>query len=658
MLLTARCSALSVCCPVFSRQTELLEVVSHMSKIVWLPSFLTLAVLLNANLLLAQGHHAHVRDSKGRIWVEQTLSQLSLEEKIGQMLQVMAYGEYHDFNDPAYLFVANEIQRYHIGSVALGARMLGPNLVKGTPFQVAEITNQLQRESKVPLLIGADLERGLSSRLSGVPEFPFPMAFGAVDDIGLVEKFGAISAREARAVGIQWAFAPVADVNSNPNNPIINVRSFGEDPHDVGRLVAAYIRGAHRNGLFVAVKHFPGHGDSSADSHVGIVRVNGDRQHLETYELPPFKMAIGAGADSVLLAHAAVPAVDPDEHRISTTSPKIVNDLLRHQLGFRGVILTDALEMQGLMSLYPQDSNPSGRAAVDAVKAGADVLMVPRDIDAAFQAIVAAVHNNEISENRIEESVRRILEIKAAAGLDKSRFVDIDEVKRLFPDAEADKFAQKVADEAVTLVRSNGRVLPLSQKENENSDASELHPQGGRDKLVVVTFADSRTSRLGHEFDQQLKLRRSDASIYHHYNDQIGSEPVPFEALKAADRIVVAAFVTHVPGRQVMSHGRPTTAVGLSGESAELLEDIVATKPEQTVVVALGSPYLIQNYPKIQNYICTYSLVPTAEISAVKALFGQIQNQAKLPVTLPGIASRGFALPWPTIPVQRAQAIH
>jgi beta-N-acetylhexosaminidase len=600
-----------------------------------------------------QRHHV-VPGPHQRSWVEQTIRQLSVEEKIGQMLQLRAYGEYRDFNDPAYRFVVEEIQKYHIGSVDLGARMLGPNLVKGTPSQVAEITNQLQRESKLPLLVGADIERGLASRLSGVPEFPFPMAFGAIDDPGLVEKFGAISAREARAVGIQWAFAPIADVNSNPRNPIINVRSFGEDPSEVGQLVAAYIRGAHRNGLLVAVKHFPGHGDSSADSHIGIVRVNGDRQHLEKYELPPFKMAIGAGADSVLLAHAAVPALDSDEHRITTTSPRIVTGLLRHELGFRGVVLTDALEMRGLMALYPQDSNPSGRAAVDAIKAGADVLMVPSDIEAAFQAILAAVHNSEISESRIDESVRRILEIKAAAGLDKSRFVDINEVRRVFPDVDAEKFAQQVADQAVTLVRSNGRVLPLPHEANASkSGADDLGSN-----LVVVSFVDSRNSRLGHEFDQQLKSRRPDARTYHYYNDQIGSDVVPSEVLKSAKTIVVAAFVTHVPGRQIISHGRPTTAVGLSGQSAEFLEDIVRALPEKTVVVALGSPYLIQNYPSIQNYICTYSLVPTAEIAAVKSLFGDIQNHAKLPVTLPGIAPRGFAHPWPAALSQRAETIH
>jgi beta-N-acetylhexosaminidase len=171
--------------------------------------------------------------------------------------------------------------------------MSGPNLVKATPSHVAAIMNQLQRDSKLPLLVGADIERGLASRLSGVPEFPFPMAFGAINDLAMGERLGAISAREARTVGIQWAFAPIADVNSNPANPIIITWSFGEDPQAVGKLVTAYIRGAHKNGLFVAVKHFPGQGDSSADSHIGIIHVNGDRQHLERYELPPSRWQLG-----------------------------------------------------------------------------------------------------------------------------------------------------------------------------------------------------------------------------------------------------------------------------------------------------------------------------------------------------------------------------
>jgi len=306
--------------------------------------------------------------------------------------------------------------------------------------------------------------------------------------------------------------------------------------------------------------------------------------------------------------------------------------------------------MRGLMSLYPQDTNPSGRAAIDAIKAGADVLMLPKDLDAAFNAIVAAVRNKEISESRIDASVRRILAMKAAAGLDKSRFVDLSEVQHVFPDTAADTFAQQVADEAVTLVRSNKDALPLSGTVEESADPLKAGKSHRDRRLIVVSFVDSMNSRLGHEFDRQLKERRPDAEIFHYYNDHIGSDAVPSEVLKKvqnANRVVVAAFITHVPGRQVISHGNPTAAVGLSGESADFLQDIVAAAPGKTVVVALGSPYLIETYPKIENYICTYSLVSTAEISAVRSLFGEIQNHARLPVTLPGVAERGFSKPWP-----------
>jgi beta-N-acetylhexosaminidase len=585
-------------------------------------------------------------DSEGRLWAARTLRHLSVEEKVGQILQIRVFGDYRDLNDPSFRFAVDQIHKYRIGSVDLGARMSGPNLVKGTVYQIATIVNELQRNSDVPLLVGADIERGLASRLSDVPEFPFPMAFGAINDSRLVEEFGAISAREARAVGIQWAFAPVADVNSNPANPIINVRSFGEDPTAVGKLVSAYIRGAHQHGMFVTVKHFPGHGDSSVDSHIGVVHIASDREHLEKYELPPFKMAIETGVDSVLLAHAEVPALDPGAHRIATTSPKIVDGLLRHELGFKGLVVTDALEMRGLMSLYPQDPNPSGRAAIEAIKAGVDVLMLPKDLDAVFNTIVAAIHSKEIPESRVDESVQRILEMKAAVGLNKSRLVDPNLLKVMFPDNDANDLAQHIADESVTLVRSEGHVIPVPAQE-KRSDHAENQVQEG---LVVVTFTDSAKSRLGHEFERQMKLRRPDAKIFHYYNDHFGSDAVPSEVIsqvKAADRSIIAAFVTHVPGSQVMSRGKLATTVGLSGDSAQLVDQIVDAAPQRTIVVALGTPYLIQSYPKIQNYICTFSLTSTAEVSAVKALFGEIQNHAKLPVTLPGVAERGSFIPWP-----------
>jgi beta-N-acetylhexosaminidase len=591
-----------------------------------------------------------IPSEKNRNWVESTLKHMSLEEKIGQMLQVRVYGDYPGDGSPGYRLVGEQIRKYHIGSVDLGSRMVGPNLMKGQSLQVAMMLNDLQRKSSLPLLVGADIERGLASRLADMPDFPFPMAFGAIDDANIVEQFARIAGREGRAVGINWAFAPVADVNSNPSNPIINVRSFGENPLRVAALVAAYVRGAHESGLLVTAKHFPGHGDSAKDSHLGIVTIDSDRQHLEKYELPPFRAAIEAGTDSILLAHAAVPAIDPDGHRIATTSPKIASDFLRHELGFQGVILTDALEMNGLMSLYPNDPNPSGRAAVDAIKAGVDVLMLPTDLDGAFNAILSAVQSKEISEDRINQSVTRILNMKASIGLDKSRLVDLNHLKVIFGHDEANEFAQRIADESITLVRNYGGVLPLvAQKQSAAAD-SQAARNVKQNELIVVSFVDSYNSRLGHEFDRQMQMRDPSVKIFHHYNDHQNSDALPsvvLPLLKTAKKVVIAAFVTHTPGRQVLSNGKLTTPVGLSGDSAALFGEFVAAVPRKTVIVALGSPYLIENYRDIESYICTYSLTSTAERSAVKALFGEIKNHAKLPITLPGVAPLGFSLPWP-----------
>lgn len=583
---------------------------------------------------------APLRTTNGdETWVNQTIRQLTLEEKVGQMLQIRVF-EDSDLTGPEYAFVRDGIQKYHIGSVDLSDRMIGPNLAKGTPAEVAAMLNQLQQDSKIPLLVGADIERGLASRLSDCPEFPFPMAFGATGDSKLSEKFGEVTAEEARAVGIHWAYAPIADVNSNPNNPIINDRAFGENPQAVGDLVAAYIRGAHEGGMLVTVKHFPGEGDTSEDPHVGITRIDATRDHLDNYELPPFRKAIEAGADSVMLGHVMVPVLDPAPAKIATTSPEIVDGLLRKELGFHGVVITDALEMRGLTKLYPQGSDASGQIAVDAIKAGADVLMLPRNVDAAYNAILAAVKSGEIPESRIDESVRRILEMKAEVGLDKSRFVDVSRIPTVFGGTAVDNFAQQVSDAAVTLVRSNGRVLPLSAG---NSTASQ------KPKLVVIISADSRRSRLGPTFEKEIIARRPDAVIFHEYNDQIWSDAPSdvMSAIATADDVVLATFETHAAGRQLMSFGTARNVVGLSGGSAEFFDEIINAAPKQIVVIALGSPYLIEDHLQIQNYICTYSLTPTAEVTAVKALFGEIQNHAKLPVTLPGVAERGYSLPWP-----------
>lgn len=586
---------------------------------------------------------------EGREWVDQTLKELSLEEKVGQMLQVRYYLDYKNFDGPEYNLIREELRNYHIGSVVCGMHFDKAGPIRSSALEAARVANQLQADSKLPLLLAADLERGVASRLNDVPAFPWPMAFGAAKNADNVERFAAITANEARAIGIQWALAPVADVNNNPANPIINTRSFGEDPATVGPLVSAFIRGAHKNGLLVTAKHFPGNGDISVDSHRDIAVLDSSLEHLERIEFPPFKEAINAGVDSIMLAHARVPAIDADPERITTTSAKVVNGVLRNHLRFNGVVLTDALEMRGLTKLYdPKKGSPTARAAVDAVKAGIDVIMVPTDLDGAFHAIIEAIRSGEIPESQIDESVRKILEMKASVGLHKSRFVDIEQVNSATSDPSDMNSAQRIADDAVTLVRDNKKMLPIQSSDGlaTHDSASTTTPQAER-KLVVLVLAEALEASNGHELERAIKARRPDAQVFY-FDGRVsfGLEPEIIKAVNDSEEIVIAAFVILRAAQQVNIKGTPVTFFGLTGPSGRLLRQVLALASYKTVVASLGSPYLIESFPEIQTYICTYAMASTSEVSAVKALFGEIQNHAKLPVTLPGVAPRGFSLPW------------
>jgi beta-N-acetylhexosaminidase len=585
---------------------------------------------------------------EGRRWVDQTLKKLSLEEKVGQMLSVRYYTDFQNFSDEAYLQFRDEMQKYHVGSVVLTVHVDGPALLRNPPLEVAAVANRLQRDSKLPLLIAADFERGLASRVSSTPEFPDAMAFGATGNPAYAEKFGAITAEEARAIGIHWNFSPVADVNSNPNNPIINTRSFGEDPAAVSEDVAAFIRGARSHGMLTTAKHFPGHGDTDTDSHLGVARVGGNLARLQSVEFKPFEKAISAGVDAIMVAHLAVPALDNDPNKVATVSPSVVNGVLRGQLGFKNIVVTDALEMRGLTSLYPPEKgSPTAKAAVDAVKAGNDVILWPTDLDGAFHGIIAAVRQSEITESRIDDSVRRILEMKASLGLDKARLVDLEQVPYLVDKPEDLRFAQQVADDAVTLVRDNGKVLPLAPMRPRQTEAEIFQAQIAPSvHVVTIIVTDSVPGGLGRGFELALKARRADATVF--YVDNNLATPLAATILQAArdaEKVVIAAYVTPVAARQVMVNGKLVNTIGLEQASGQLLSQVLDLAGNKTVLVALGSPYLAQNFGAVENYLCTYSNAPTSELSAVKVLFGELRPHGRLPVTLPGIAERGFSLP-------------
>jgi beta-N-acetylhexosaminidase len=587
-------------------------------------------------------------DKAGEKWAQNTLKKMSLEQKVGQMFMIWSRAEFLHVNNPEYIAWRDELRKYHLGGFGLTVDYEDGFLYKNEPLEAAMITNQLQQDAEFPLLFAADFERGLGMRLNGATTFPHAMAFGATGNLDFARQAGRITAMEARAIGVQWNWFPDVDVNSNPNNPVINTRSFGEDPALVGEMAAAYIEGAHENGMLTTAKHFPGHGDTDTDSHLSVPLINSDRQRLDAVELPPFAAAIKAGVDAVMVAHIMVPALDRDPKQVASISPAIVTTLLRQQMDFRGLIVTDGMQMNGLMQLFPEVGvAASGSAAVAAVKAGNDMLLIPADIGAAYNGVLNAVRGGEIPEARIDQSVLKILRAKASVGLNKARLVDINAVNQRVAEPASLQTAQEIADGAVTLVRDNKHVLPLKRVHpGTNVPSATYHPpEEAHDRVLLLIFSDDSRSDSGRVLDQQVRHRIPDARvIYVDMRTASGLMQPVTEAVQKADKVIVAIYEVPVSGKLVAETPRGGNSVNVQGASASLLQQVLQTAGGKTVVAAMGSPYVVSQFPETQTYFCTYSNVRDSEISAVKAMFGEIPMSGRLPVTIPNIAQRGAGL--------------
>ena len=586
-------------------------------------------------------------DKDGEKWVQKTLKKMSLEQKVGQMFMVWSRAQFYNVNSPDYLKMSDALKKYHLGGFGMTVATDGPFLLKNEPYEAAMLTNRLQHEAEFPLLFAADFERGLSMRLNGVTAFPHAMAFGATGNPQYANDFGRITAEESRAIGVDWNFFPDADVNSNPANPIINTRSFGEDPAQVGQMVSAYILGARASGLMTTAKHFPGHGDTDTDSHLALSRVTGDLDRLNQVELLPFREAIKAGVDSIMVGHLITPALDPAPNAVASISPKIVTGELKDQLGFRGIIVTDALDMNGLMKLF-QPGTPaetSAKAAVAAVKAGDDMILLPGDLDGAYNGVLNAVKSGEIPESRINDSVKKILEAKASLGLNKHREIDIDNLANVIARPENLALAQKIADDAVTLVRDNGQVLPLAPK-NPGTPQSSLAYQPevqSANRTLAIIFTDDMRSDMGRLFERQFRQRIPDARIaYVDIRTAAAMTPQLLQESGEANRVIVAVYAIPSAGR-----GGGTGSIGLQEGMGNLLSSLVGQYGSKTAVIAMGNPYFASDYPQVQTYLCTFSNATVSEISAVKALFGEIPIHGHLPVTIPEVAQRGAGIERP-----------
>ena len=606
-------------------------------------------------------------DKKGEKWARESLKKMTLEQKIGQMFMIWAQAQFMNINSTEYAILRDTMRKYHIGGFGVTVSFENGLLSKTPPLETAMLTNQLQRDSEFPLIFAADFERGLAFRLGEVTNFPHAMAFGATGDSEFARKSGEITAREARAIGVQWNWFPDSDVNSNPQNPVINTRSFGEDPKTVSAMVTAYIQGAHQFGMLTTAKHFPGHGDTDVDSHLAVPSVRVDKEHLENVELPPFRAAIQAGVDAVMVAHVSVPALDPDPNHVATISPAIVDGLLKQQMGFEGLIVTDAMNMRGLTNLYSQPASSaagasaaqsasaawiSSRIAVAAVKAGDDLLILPPDLDGAYKGLLQAVRSGEIPESRIDQSVLKILRAKASVGLNKAALVDINAVNRIVASPASQATAQEIADDAVALVRDNHRVLSLKAVPKGTNLPQNSYPSTAenRDSPLVLIFTPDLRSDAGLALEKEFRARSPWVKVI--YIDPRNAEAMAqavMGAVQHARAVIAAAYLAP-------QAGAPTNTTALHVTQAELLRSVVQTATEKTVVVAMGNPYIAAQLPEVQTYICTFSDAEVSELSAVKAMFGEIPMPGRLPVTIPNVASRGAGLG--TRPDQAAQALN
>lgn len=555
-------------------------------------------------------------DRASQRWVDRTLAGLSLRDRVAQMVMVWVLGDYTSTTDPSFAQALSWVRDDRVGGVVMSL---------GSPVEVAAKVNDLQRAARVPLLVASDLEPGLGrleggaftpSQLTGgsATILPSAMAIGASGREANAEEVGRITGREARAVGIHLVFAPVVDVNNNPANPVINTRSFGEDPGAVSLLSAAYTRGLQSAGVAATAKHFPGHGDTDTDSHLALPVVRSGRQQLETVELAPFRAAINAGIAGVMSAHIALPAVSRDSVP-ATLVPAIMSGLLRDTLGFNGLTVTDALTMQGIGQGYGVDSS-----AVLSVKAGSDILLMPTDTRRAIDAVVAAVERGEISRARIDSSARRVLEWKARAGAWRRPIVPLDSLRMIVGAAEHRAAALRIAQEGVTLLRDEPSAVPL----RDNAPT------------VVISYAGEQDVMAGREFAAEFRKVVASARV-------VRVSPATQRA--QLDSIVRPGerVVTHTLVRAVEGEGR----VVLARPFAAWLDSLAATRP--VIVVAGGNPYILREIPRVGTYLATFGRGPALEQAAARALTGLAAITGRAPVTLPGFYARGTGLSRPFV---------
>lgn len=590
------------------------------------------------------------RPSKEAVkWADAELKKMSVDEKIGQLISVGINATFLNRESDAYKALRRHVEENHVGGIILF----------GSPvYESVVLVNHMQQHARRPLIISADLERGTGMRFFDTTDLGWVMAVGATGNPDYARRMGEITGIESRALGVHHVLAPVADINNNAVNPVINVRSFGEDPVEVGRYVAAFVKGAQDKGVIATAKHFPGHGNTAVDSHRGLPILNFSRADLDRVEFVPFRASVEAGVGSVMVAHIALPQIDatpvtplPRDKKIramdtteaeeiaseNTTMPASlspqIGSLLRRDLGFDGMIITDALSMSGLTVYFTQEE-----AGVRALLAGADMLLKPADVDACVRGLREALRTGRVTEKRLEESVRRVLAAKYDLGLTRQRLTPIDEIDKVVSTPEAQKLAREIAESAITLVRNDARLVPIN---NLRADARifNLAITNGDDWRYIANPFVNAMARAGRKIETiVLDERSSEADVQK-----------VIERARGAD-LVIASLYGRVRTGQTNSIGLPTPGVRALGELLNSNAPVVG--------ISFGNPYLLQSFPTMKTYLVAYGDMPALQQAAARAVVGEAGISGRLPISLPSLYARGTGIQMKAVEKRTAELIN
>lgn len=561
---------------------------------------------------------------------DKLLKKMSVEEKVGQVIHIGINARFANQDSDYFKDIQREVVENKIGGI----------IYFGAPiYETTVLANRMQQNAKVPLLMSLDAETGIGMRFEDVTNFPWAMAIAATGEPDFARRVGVITAREARAIGIQHIYAPVLDVNNNADNPVINVRSFGEDPNDVARFGTAFIEGIQSQRVIATAKHFPGHGDTNVDSHRGLPIIDHSRESLEKTELVPFRAAVKAGVASIMIAHIALPQIDNEEIKPlktyaggdaeagaeivkekatipATLSAKVQTDLLRKDLGFNGLIVTDAMSMSGLTLYFDQ-----AEAGVRAFLAGADILEKPADVDMMIRGIVAAVKSGRVAQSRLDDSVRKILAWKYELGLFKNKITNIDLIDTAVSGKDSAILANEIAAKAITLVRNDENAIPLDRTKK----VMVLAVSNGFDGQSTLGPLSRELQSKGIKFTAALIQENTPP-------DQIARART---AAAEADVVIAAMY-----GR-VRSGAR--NSVGLPDVGVNIIRDLIADN-KQVVGVSFGNPYILTGLPQLKAYVVGYGDMPSLQRAAADGIFGFQDITGHLPISLPGLYPRGTGI--------------